>query len=347
MSICKRILYLGANEGTSAHRANALRRIGHEVDIVNIAEPGAFFPKHQQANRILNKFIYEGGAWAVERCIRPLLNRAIQKQRYDIAWVDQGVLISPDMVKRLKDSIPIVINYNVDDPFPSKDKTKKRFSVYRKALPIYDLVVVVRVENIAEAYEAGARKVLRVYFSADEVAHAPLKLTLEDRSRFASEVSFIGTWMPERGPFLARLLELGVPLTIYGERWKKSKEWPILRSVWQEPQMGVDYVRAIQCSKICLGLLSKRNRDLHTTRSVEIPYIGSLFCAERTSEHEAMYKDNKEAVFWSTAEECAEKILWLLKNKEVRLSITKAGQRRCQNNKFLNEIVVKQILGNI
>jgi len=344
MTISRRILYLGADGGSSAHRANALRRIGHEVDIV---DPGAFLPKHQLANRILWKFIYEGGAGVVERYIRPLLTRAIPKRCYDIAWVDQGILLGPEMVKRLKDSIRILINYNIDDPFPSEDKTKKHFSLYRKTVPVYDLVVVVRTENIAEAYEAGALKVLRVYRSADEIAHASLKLTTEEKSRFASEVSFIGTWMPERGPFMARLLELKVPLTIYGGRWKKSREWPILRSVWQEPKSGIDYVKAIQCSKICLGLLSKGNRDLHTQRSAEIPFIGSLFCAERTSEHEAMYQDGKEAVFWSTAEECAEKIFWLLKNEEVRSGIAKAGQIRCEKNGFLNEIIVRQVLDNV
>ena len=344
----RRILYLGGNEGTSAHRADALRRIGYEVDIVDIVDPWALLPRHQLANRLLSKFVYEGGARAVELCIRSLLIRAIPKRRYDIAWVDQGVLLGTEMVKRLKDSIPILINYNVDDPFPSEDKTKKRFSLYRKSLSIYDLVVVVRVENIAEAHEAGARKVLHVYRSADEVAHAPLKLTSEDISRFASEVSFIGTWMPERGLFLARLLELGAPLTIYGDRWKKSGEWPILKSAWQGPPLyDANYIKAIQCSKICLGLLSKTNRDLHTQRSAEIPFIGSLFCAERTSEHEAMYQNGKEAVFWSTAEECAEKIFWLLKNEKIRSGIAKAGQIRCIKKGFLNELIIKQILGNI
>ena len=34
-----------------------------------------------------------------------------------------------------------------------------------------------------------------------------------------------------------------------------------------------------------------------------------------------MYEEGKEAVFWSTAEECAEKISWLLKNPVVTAPI--------------------------
>ncbi len=284
----------------------------------------------------------------LEPYIRRHLTRAIKGRSFDIAWVDQGVLLGPSIVKRLKDLAPLVINYNVDDPFPSVDPDKRRFSLYRKAVPVYDMIVVVRPENVAEAYEAGARKVLHVYRSADEVAHAPLRLTSEEEKRWESEVVFIGTWMPERGSFLARLMDLGAPLAIYGNRWEKAREWPILRSAWRGPGFfGSDYVKAIQGAKICLGLLSKGNRDLHTQRSVEIPFIGGVFCAERTTEHEAMYEDVKEAVFWSTPDECAEKIFWLLKNPEIRSQIASAGRERCIKNGKLNEVILKYILINV
>lgn len=338
-----RILYLGVDDGTSFHRAQALRRLGHDVEIL---DPWSFLPENQLTDRVLDKLVFEGGAGALELYIRPLLSRAIEGRAFDIVWVDQGKLLGPSTVRRLKELAPFVINYNADDPFPSGDPNKRRFSLYRKAVPVYDLIVVARDRNVKEAYAAGARKVLRVYMSADEVAHAPFPLTQEDEERWASVVSFIGTWMPERGPFLARLLELGVPLTIYGPHWQKAREWPVLRSACRGPGIsGSDYVKAIQCSKVCLGLLSKGNRDLHTQRSAEIPYIGTIFCAERTFEHEAMYEDGEEAVFWSTAEECAEKIFWLQKKPPgERSRIAKAGRERCIKNGLLNEVVMKTVL---
>lgn len=335
-----RILYLGANDGTSAHRAKALSRLGHDVEI---QDPWDFLPSGRVARRALQKLVYEVGATALERYVHRRLFGAIGMHTYSIVWVDQGELLGPSTISHLKGLAPLVINYNIDDPFGDRDK--KRFSLYHKAAPAYDLVVVVREENVTEAKIAGARKVLRVFRSTDEVAHAPLPLTPEEEARWTSDASFIGTWMPERGPLLAKLLALGVPLKIYGDRWRKAKEWPVLKSVWAGPGLqGDNYVKAIQCAKVCVGLLSKGNRDLHTTRSVEIPYIGSVLCAERTFEHEAMYKEGKEAVFWSTAEECAEKIFWLLKSPEARLRIAKAGRERCINNGMLNEVVMQFIL---
>lgn len=340
-----RILYLGVDDGTSSHRAQAIRRLGHDVEIL---DSWSFLPKNQLTHRVLGKLIYEGGAGVLELYIRPLLSRAIKGRSYDIVWVDQGDLLGPSTVKRLKELAPFVLNYNVDDPFPSGDPNKRRFSLYRKAMSAYDLVVVVRAENVREAYAAGAHKVLHIYRSADEVAHASLPLTPEDEARWASDVSFIGTWMSERGPLLIRLLELGVPMTIYGNRWQKAREWSGLRFAWRGPEIiGSDYVKAIQYSKVCLGLVSKGNRDLHTTRSAEIPYIGSVLCAERTPEHEVMYTDGKEAVLWSTAEECAEKIFWLLNNPEARLRIANAGRERCIKNGMLNEVVMQVILDDV
>jgi hypothetical protein len=108
--------------------------------------------------------------------------------------------------------------------------------------------------------------------------------------------------------------------------------------------VGDDYVKAIKAAKMCIGLVSKGNRDLHTSRSAEIPYIGSLLCAERTVEHMAMYREDKEAVFWSTVEECAEKCFSLLKNESKRHAIAQAGRERCIRSGYLNEPIMETIL---
>jgi len=59
----QRILYLGVDDGTSAHRAQALRRLGHDVILL---DPWRFLPKHQLAHRVLGKIVYEGGAGVLE-----------------------------------------------------------------------------------------------------------------------------------------------------------------------------------------------------------------------------------------------------------------------------------------
>jgi hypothetical protein len=107
---------------------------------------------------------------------------------------------------------------------------------------------------------------------------------------------------------------------------------------------GEEYATAIQAAKVCLGLLSKGNRDLHTRRSVEVPALGGLLCAERTSEHLDLFREDVEAVFWSDATECAEKCAALLSDPAYASSIAAAGQRRVQSLGLSNEALIRDVL---
>jgi hypothetical protein len=225
------ILYLGSNSGTSRHRGLSLRRLGHKVQFLDAHN---FLP----SNQLMDYWIHHTGALGLERFIRSRVLREIPSAKFDLVWVDAGNVIGPELVQDLKQRARFVINYNVDDPYGTRDANKWR--LYLRSVPIYDLVAVVRECNIAEAFAAGARDVLRVHRSADEVAHAPRKLSPADQAKWKSEVAFIGTWMPERGPFMAYLAERGIPLTIWGDRWSKAEEWPILKPHWRGPGLDKD-----------------------------------------------------------------------------------------------------------
>ena len=145
---------------------------------------------------------------------------------------------------------------------------------------------------------------------------------------------------------MARLIQLGVPLSIYGDRWNKAPEWSVLRSSWRGPGLyeDDDYAKVIQCAKVNLGLLSKGNRDLATQRSFEIPHLGGVLCAERTSEHSRLYKEDEEALFWESPEECARKCMELLNDAECRRRLAIQGRRRCLENGTSNQDILAQIL---
>lgn len=334
------ILYIGRDSGTSSHRIGALQRLGHEVHVINPVE-------FLKVNRLLSAWSWKTGALFLESLVGRWILSRVPAKRFDLVYVDAGELVGPSLIREFKARYGPVINYNIDDPFGRRDG--RRFRLYLKAVPAYDLMVVVRECNIAEAQSRGARDVLLVHRSADEVAHAPRPISEEDRKKWSAEVGFVGTWMPERGPFMAKLVALGVPLSIRGNRWQKAPEWPVLQPFWRGPGVVAedDYAKAIQCSKVNLGLLSKENRDFETTRSFEIPHLGGAFCAERTPEHGRLYTEDQEAVFWSTPEECAAKCRLLLENDYLRASIAEAGRRRCVLNGTINEKIVDQIIQRV
>ena len=332
-----KILYLGPDSFTSKQRSDALIRLGHDVLAV---DPARYAPQ----NPLARKINWEAGGFLSQALVARGVFQAIGDMRFDVTWVDSGRYVGPALVHALQRRGSPVLNYNVDDPFGKRD----RFSwlLYLHTVSAYDLVAVVREENVAEAKARGARKVVRVYRSADEVAHAPRPLTEEDHARWDSDVCFVGTWFPERGPFMAELVRLGVPLTIFGNGWQKAPEWPAIQPAWRGPGTRSDdeYAKAIQCAKICLGLLSKGNRDLHTTRSLEVPLLGGLLCAERTPEHLHLYDEGTEAVFWDDAAECARVCRELLADEPRRREIARRGRERCIVNGTLNERMMSCLL---
>jgi spore maturation protein CgeB len=332
-----RILYLGTEFGTAGHRANALRRLGHDVTVVDTFRAIPRIPLIGPWQRYM-------GSVGLASLARNYVLKSISGQTFDLVWVDGGPHVSRSLVEDLRKSARRIINYHVDDPFGKRDANF--WHQYLRAVCAYDLMVVVREENVEEAYRLHARKVLHVFRSADEVAHAPRVLTEEEKAQWASEVLFVGTGFPERGAFFSELIRFGVPLSIYGGLWQSLKQWKELQPYWRGPGLedAYSYSTAILASKVTLGLLSKENRDLHTTRSMEIPSLGGVFCAERTREHIALYKEDEEAVFWDSPQECASKCEALLSNSSWRESIARKGHERYLKNGWTNMRVAEIVL---
>jgi spore maturation protein CgeB len=340
-----KILYIGHSvlESTSRHRADALMRLGHEVVV---ADPYTALSMHMQGH-LHGALHFRSGYRLLQGAACTWVNRLQQQHAGwpELIWVDSGELIGFKAATSLRQfGCPMAL-YNIDDPSGHRDG--RRWDSLLSALPAYDLCAVVRMVNIAEFHALGARSVHRVWRSYDEVAHRPYDDIEDIPATFRSDVAFVGTWMRGEGrdEFLLALIERGLDVVIWGDRWQKAPGWPKLRAHWRGPALaGREYVAALQGAKLVLGFLSRGNRDLHTTRSAEIPYAGGLLCAERTSEHLAMYRDGEEAVFWKDPDECAAVCHKLLTDDVLRERIRQQGMARVRAGGYGNEAVCREIL---
>lgn len=327
-----RILYVGARSGTSLHRFRALQRLGHEAVLLDPRHPAL-------GGAITSRWTVHTGALAVSWLTSACLDQQLGNATYDLAIVDGGDLLGPAHIRRLRASCARVINYNADNPYVARDGRKWR--LFLKSVPDYDIIVTPRRSSVGRAYAAGARNVLLVSFAADEVVHRPPPTGIKE----LRDVVFVGTWMPERGPFFEGLVKAGVPVQIFGPQWHKCTERaflsPYLHQAYLEDEA---YVATVASARIALALLSVGNEDLHTTRSLEIPAIGSLLCAERTSDHLALYEEDEEAIFWSSAEECAEQCLALLSDQGRIARIARAGHERALRNGHFNEPMLTRVI---
>lgn len=336
-----KITYIGTESGTSLQRARALARLGHKVHIV---DPWAWL----QRSKLLARFHFHSKYVLAGLLVDDRIVAEAARLSADLVWVNQGEFLGPSVVKRLRALGAPVINYANDNPFSSDQWN--RFSRYRAALPYYDLVVVVFQHIVDQAIRAGARRVVRKYISADEAAHLHVGAGAEFNDKYKAEVVFVGTWMKgQRGSFIAQLIRLGVPISVWGDNWQKAEEWQIIEPHWRGPGVydEIEYAAILRSAKICLGLLNKTSGNLHTDRSIQIPALGSLLCAQRTSEHMAMYEDGVEAVFWDDAHECAAICRSLLADDKRRNAIASRGRLRAIQNNLFNEPVLASVIDEV
>jgi hypothetical protein len=338
-----RVLFIGADHtsSTSRHRAEAFRRLGHEV--LQLDPLRAFAPR-LRGNA--GRFHYHTGYTLLRRAVFEWLTNEIDDAlEYDLCWVDGGEMLGAESVRHLRKRCGRVILFNHDDPTGRRDW--RRFYTLRSAIGSYDRCAVVRPFNVDEFKALGANDVIRVYMTYDEVAHAPPSVDQPVPTEFQSDVCFIGANYKgeNRDLFLGQLIDRGINLAIWGDHWERSPSWYKLSAHCRGGSLsGRAYVNAIHGAKVCLGLLARRNRDEHTTRSMEIPFAGGLLCAQRTSEHLSLYDEGIEASFWSGPDECASNCLNLLEKEELRQRLRDAGMERVRRNGVGNEDMIRQVL---
>lgn len=331
-----RALYLGDTTGTSRHRSEAMRRIGWDVDVI---DPRACFGNSSLAE----KWIWHAGSFGMAGLVRRYVLRNLKHDRYDVCIVNHGELIAPELVRELRPKVGAILYYNGDNPFVARDHHRWRLT--RKSLALYDLCATPRISTAEE----GTRRGLAMYRyiqTADEVIHRPRQYSEADRVRYGSDVSFIGTWFPERGPFVVQLLEAGVDVRIFGANWDKAPEYERVKHAVIIPNLlgDEDYARATQYARIALGFVSVANQDFHTHRSVEIPALGTLLCAQRTDQHRELYREGEEAVFWDDMDECAAQCRALLAEPDRLAAISAAGAARQAASPHWNETLMTTLI---
>lgn len=342
MSI-KRILYLGDDSpsSTSKHRTDALKRLGILVTVVNPENLLGPFSRWQDFLH------FRTGYRFLQKRLRQRLTSCVLDLTClpDLIWVNSGELLGPKIINWLKSHFrcPILL-YQNDDPLGHRDGN--RFLSLRDSIPYYDLCVFVRFETELEALAVGAKRVLRVLMSYDELRHSP-PLSFEGGPSLESSVSFIGTLIPgeQRDSTILTLLKAGLPISLIGGRWQRSPNWPALKGIYKGPAIsGSSYAHALATAAVSLGFLSHHNRDLITQRSLETPACGGLLCAERTSEHQLLYEDGQEAVFWSSTPECIQQCRNLLADSGLNQRVRTFGHLQVLRLGCGNEDICRQIL---
>jgi spore maturation protein CgeB len=338
-----KILYVGPllEGGTCLQRLRALEYLGHEVFPVDTCPPEVSLAERRLWERARRRLM---GPRDLARANQAILRLAGQEQP-QVLWVDKGLAIRPETLEAATNLAPGIlrVSYSPDDMLNPRNHSR----CYLAAIPRYDLHVTTKSYNVAEMEALGAPRVLLVDNAYCPFTHRPLEVSESDRQRLGGGVGFIGTYERDRAEALLFLAKQGIPVKVWGNwplRWQQRH--PNLM-VMGQCLWGDDYARAICSFAINLAFLRKENRDLQTTRSMEIPACGGFMLGERTKEHQRLFQEGVEAEFFDSLKELLERIHYFIAHEDQRQNIAIAGRRRCLEAGYSNMERLKSILQQV
>ncbi len=334
-----RILYVGPlwPGGTCRQQMVALQELGHEVTGVDTTPPA---PAREEWLPI--RALRRLGCWVDWARANAQILRWLETVRFDVLWVVKGLTISPQTLLAVKKYCPAcrAVSYSPDDMMNPRNQSR----CYLASVSLYDLHVTTKSYNIGELKELGARDVLFVGKGFDPHTHRPLALSTEERQRWGADVGFVGNFERPRYATMCFLVQSGLPVVVRGPGWERCEGKHTNLMVKAGWVLGDDYARAICATKVNLGFLCKANRDLQTTRSIEIPACGGFMLAERTGEHQALFKEGDEAEFFGDEHELFDKARYYLRHEEQRARIALGGRQRCLRAGYSNHDRLKGVL---
>jgi hypothetical protein len=317
----------GLSQNDSAlYRLWALERLGHKVIPLNNYEYTRF-------ETLVGKITFRLAAGpSINRLNRDLLEIA-ERAKPDLVWTDKLLGMQPKTLERLRAMGIATVSYMIDNPFGTREDPGWR--LYMKDIPYYDLHVVQRDANIADYMARGAHNVIKIQTAYEPTIHFPPPAGWSDANR-DREVSFIGTPYDRRGEFLTGLWrEYGVGVAISGNErlWRMALQPDAFAALFRGGELyGAAYREGIWRSKINLSFLTHANQDEFVHKSFEIAACEGFLLVERSEGHLQRFVEDEEAVFFSTIEECVEKIRRYLPDEVARKRIAAAGRTRAERS---------------
>lgn len=333
----KTIFYVGplAKPGTCRQRLEAIRRLGYKVYTFDTSPIfWALGQPFEGIGRRLKCYDLRG------------VNRQIVRKAHAISpwlvWVDKGLTISKTTIGTIKAMGAKSVHYSPDDYMNPINQSGKLSS----ALTAYDLVVTTKSYNVAELEEFGVSRVKFIDNAYDPSSHAPI-----DEARalldYRCDIAFIGAYEQERMQSMIYLLEKGYHVTMWTPKWPIGYAKPLKLDLREGYLNEKEYAKVISASKINLAFLRKVNRDLQTTRSIEIPACGGFMLAERTQEHMNLFEEGREAEFFSSDQELVDKVAYYLSHDTERKGIAQNGRARCVNSGYSNDDRISEVLNEL
>lgn len=249
---------------------------------------------------------------------------------YDMILFIKGELVRKELLRKIrnKHKTTALINVFPDNPL---------FYFYTfQAIPEYDHFFLKDSYVLNELKKVGYSNCSYLPQACSDRFHQrinPKILSSEERKKFSSDISFIGSIYPQRQRVLETLKNHN--LKIWGKTiWQEvDKDSWILGYHQNELAAFEKKCKVISCSKINLNTHHFQN-DIFgcNKRLFEICGCGGFQIVDYKNDLDKLFKVGKEVEVFSSSKELNEKIAYYLREPEERKKIASAGYKRAHRD---------------
>lgn len=280
-----------------------------------------------------NKFLPVFSGSYINKVRNESLLKTVREVRPEIIFILKGEPFSSETLSEIKKiSSAKLINWFGDDPW--------EFPVFSgKVCKYYDFFFTYDPYSVKLYNDSGYNTAFHLPYGYDPAAASNLPLSQREIKKFSCDVSFIGSYYPEREVILNQLKKK-YEVKIWGRGWKNTS----CKDIYQGNALyGYDMLKAMKCSSIILNIHKGYNRGVEASgeglnlRIMEASACGSFQISNAQKDIPNRFEVSKEIVLFEKDEELKSKIEFYLQNKDKRMNIASNCLKRLHKEHTLKQ----------
>lgn len=294
----------------------AFRSLGHETQLFDTKRAVQRYARPGSLGFRVHRFL-PVDAW-IKKANKDLVNTA-RAFKPDLILVFTGAEILPGTFAYLKTILDSSICWYWADPLPNLSR------YICGSLPLTDIVFSYSENSLPVFQRMGAQRTVWLPFAGDLSAHPGEPA---DRDAYDWDISFIGSWRPEREKVL-QLIQQQWPdfrIKVSGPYWHRCTYRPLKKIASSRPVFGKEFADIVSRSFLNLNVMDDSNFPSVNMRFFEILTAGGAELCSASPEMEKTFVNRRQMLFFSDEQQLMDQVRFAIANPKEIDKIRKEGQ---------------------
>jgi len=247
------------------------------------------------------------------------LERACLDWRPQAVLVIKGGPITPGVIRRIKARLnTVVVNFFPDNPL---------WMIPFECIEAYDVFFMKERYALRSLQQVGITNLYYLPMYCVPAMHHPVTLAPEERDRYASPISFVGSHYPYRERFLRELV--GYPVRLWGGGWQDVTDAGVRRMVAGPAVWGRAKLAVYSGATLSLNHHHPMNDIVGVnTRTFELAASGACQVVDLKDELSPLFKPGEEVVAYRDPDELRRQLDFYLAHPDEARAIGQNALKR-------------------